>query len=63
MNLLLIDNYDSFTWNLHHLLQPLVSNIDVILNDHFDIHQIKHYNGVVFSPGPDFRKMQAACPK
>lgn len=52
MRVLLIDNYDSFTYNLVHLLEPLVDCVDVVLNDQFDIRQVGDYDAVVFSPGP-----------
>ena len=52
MKLLLIDNYDSFTYNLYHRLQPFVDSIDVFRNDQFDPQKVTEYDGVVFSPGP-----------
>ncbi|TVR39078.1 MAG: aminodeoxychorismate/anthranilate synthase component II [Cryomorphaceae bacterium] len=52
MKLLLIDNYDSFTYNLYHRLQPFVGSIDVYRNDQFDARRTKQYDAVVFSPGP-----------
>ena len=60
MNLLLLDNYDSFTWNLHHALQPHVSHIDVILNDQFNVNETTRYDAVVFSPGPGL-PAEAGC--
>lgn len=52
MKILLIDNYDSFTYNLFHLLEPLVEQIDVVMNDEFDAERTSAYDAVVFSPGP-----------
>ncbi len=52
MKILLLDNYDSFTYNLHHLIQPFVDQIDVVLNDQFCVDDAILYDAVVFSPGP-----------
>lgn len=52
MRLALIDNYDSFTWNLFHYLEPLCSHIQVYRNDEFDISQLLSYQRIVISPGP-----------
>lgn len=52
---LLIDNYDSFTYNLYHLIKQVTSDeVDVIRNDKITISQIKErkYQGVFISPGP-----------
>ncbi len=52
--LLLIDNYDSFTYNLYHFLGELGAEIDVHRNDAIDVDAIRSggYQGVVISPGP-----------
>ena len=54
MKIILIDNYDSFTFNLFHYLSSLKINVDVIRNDKINANQIlkKKYNGIVISPGP-----------
>jgi len=54
MRLLLIDNYDSFTYNLVHYLAELGVNIDVIRNDAITVEQIAEHNpnGIIISPGP-----------
>ena len=51
MRLLLLDNYDSFTWNLHHLLEPH-AEVDVVLNDHITVDEAARYDRIVISPGP-----------
>ncbi len=56
MKLLLFDNYDSFTFNLYHYLEPMVDRIDVIRNDEVDIDQVSNYDAVVLSPGPGLPK-------
>jgi len=52
MHLLIIDNYDSFTYNLHHYLEPMVDQVDVIRNDCLDLSTVSNYDGIVLSPGP-----------
>ncbi|MHC1707687.1 MAG: aminodeoxychorismate/anthranilate synthase component II [Bacteroidales bacterium] len=53
MKLLLIDNYDSFTYNLVELIRK-VSDVafDVVLNDQFDIQSVDNYDKILISPGP-----------
>jgi len=53
MTLLLIDNYDSFTYNLRQLLlQNGVSRVDVVRNDGLEAGMAKQYSHIVISPGP-----------
>lgn len=53
MKILLIDNYDSFTWNLHHLLMNAgATEVDVVKNDSVDSNMIQKADALVFSPGP-----------
>ncbi len=52
MKVLLLDNYDSFTYNLYHLLEPVLEQVDVVLNDRFDVGRTTDYDAIVFSPGP-----------
>jgi anthranilate synthase component 2 len=51
---LVIDNYDSFTWNLVHLIGPLVSRIDVVRNDAVTTDAVlaDRPDAIVLSPGP-----------
>jgi anthranilate synthase component 2 len=51
---LVIDNYDSFTWNLVHLVGPLVSRVDVVRNDATTAEAViaDRPDAVVLSPGP-----------
>ena len=51
MRILLLDNYDSFTWNLHHLLEPHAA-VDVVLNDAITVDDAARYDRIVLSPGP-----------
>ena len=54
MKILLIDNYDSFTFNLYHYLSSLKANVEVFRNDQITEKDIikKKYNKIVISPGP-----------
>ncbi|RZP04066.1 MAG: aminodeoxychorismate/anthranilate synthase component II [Flavobacteriales bacterium] len=48
----LIDNYDSFTYNLSHYLEELGCDVTVKRNDMFEIEEISNYDGILISPGP-----------
>ena len=54
MNVLVIDNYDSFTYNLVHFLGELGAESQVFRNDKIDLHEIAGMapEGIVLSPGP-----------
>ena len=54
MKTLLIDNYDSFTYNLYHYLETLKCKVDVVRNDKIESKEIlkKNYKKIVISPGP-----------
>ncbi len=52
MKVLLVDNYDSFTYNLKQLLDELTVDVDVIRNDQIDFKTLEQYNGIILSPGP-----------
>lgn len=51
-NILLIDNYDSFTFNLVHYLEDLQASVTVVRNDKITPEQCECYDAVVLSPGP-----------
>ena len=65
MKILLIDNYDSFTYNLYHYLSSLKCNVDVYRNDKIKIEKIKKnkYQKIVISPGPGNPKQAGSCLK
>ncbi len=48
----LIDNYDSFTYNLSHYLEELKCNVTVKRNDMFNIEEVNNFDGILISPGP-----------
>jgi anthranilate synthase component 2 len=50
--ILVIDNYDSFTYNLVHYLEDLNCEVTVYRNDEFDIDEISVFDKIVLSPGP-----------
>ena len=61
--IILIDNYDSFTFNLYHYLSSLKVNVDVIRNDQITAKEIikKKYNKIVISPGPGNPNQAGNC--
>jgi len=52
MRLLIIDNYDSFTYNLVHYTEPYVEELIVVRNDEIDIDAVNDYDAIILSPGP-----------
>ena len=65
MKILLIDNYDSFTYNLFHYISKIKKNVDVIRNDKIDSKSIlkKKYDKIVISPGPGNPNQAGNCLK
>ena len=63
MKILLIDNYDSFTFNLFHYLSSFKIKVDVVRNDKITSKQIlnKKYNKIVISPGPGNPNQSGNC--
>ena len=63
--IILIDNYDSFTFNLYHYLSSLKVNVDVIRNDQITSNEIlkRKYNKIVISPGPGNPDQSGNCLK
>ena len=63
--IILIDNYDSFTFNLYHYLSSLKVNVDVIRNDQITSKEIlkRKYNKIVISPGPGNPNQSGNCIK
>lgn len=52
MKIAVIDNYDSFTYNLVHYLEELSGQITVFRNDEFDIEELANFDKILLSPGP-----------
>ena len=51
-NVLLVDNYDSFTYNVFQLLSELGATVEVVRNDKLSIDAAKSFDAVIISPGP-----------
>lgn len=52
MKVIIIDNYDSFTYNLAHLVKELGADVTVWYNDCFKLSQIAAFDKILLSPGP-----------
>ena len=52
MKAVIIDNYDSFTYNLYHLIRETGTDTTVLRNDAFDLKDIEAYDKIILSPGP-----------
>ena len=65
MKIILIDNYDSFTFNLYHYLSSFKVNVDVIRNDQITSNEIleRKYSKIVISPGPGNPNQSGNCLK
>ena len=63
MKILLIDNYDSFTFNLYHYLSSFKIKVEVFRNDKINASEIikKKYSKIVISPGPGNPKQAGNC--
>jgi anthranilate synthase/aminodeoxychorismate synthase-like glutamine amidotransferase len=63
--IILIDNYDSFTFNLYHYLSSLRVNVDVIRNDQISSNEVlkRRYSKIVISPGPGNPNQSGNCLK
>ncbi len=63
--IILIDNYDSFTFNLYHYLSSLRVNVDVIRNDQITSNEVlkRRYSKIVISPGPGNPNQSGNCLK
>ena len=65
MKILLIDNYDSFTYNLYHYISKFKKDVEVVRNDKINSKIIlrKKYNKIVISPGPGNPNQAGNCLK
>ncbi len=52
MKIVIIDNYDSFTYNLSHLVKELGAEVTVYRNDQFQLNQLEVFDKIILSPGP-----------
>ena len=65
MKILLIDNYDSFTYNLYHYISKIQKNVEVVRNDKIDGKTVlkRKYHKIVISPGPGNPNQAGNCLK
>ncbi len=52
MKIFILDNYDSFTFNLAHIIDQFATEVVVKRNDEVNISEINGFDKIVFSPGP-----------
>ena len=52
MKIVIIDNYDSFTYNLSHLVKELGAEVTVLRNDQFELPALEPFDKIILSPGP-----------
>lgn len=50
--IVIVDNYDSFTYNLAHLVKELGAEVEVVRNDKFRLEELEKYDKIILSPGP-----------
>lgn len=50
--IVIIDNYDSFTYNLSHLVKELGAEVTVLRNDQFQLEELEAFDKIILSPGP-----------
>ena len=61
---LILDNYDSFTYNLYHYIESMDGvEVDVYRNDEIKSSFIKSYDTLIFSPGPGLPKDAGIMPE
>jgi anthranilate synthase component II len=62
MKILVIDNYDSFTYNLVHYIENITGQkVDVYRNDEIKLEEIKVYDKILLSPGPGIPTESGIC--
>lgn len=52
MKIVIVDNYDSFTFNLAHMVKALGAQVTVLRNDKFQLDDLAGYDKIILSPGP-----------
>ena len=61
--LLILDNYDSFTWNLVHYAEQFTEHVEVHRNDCITIEEVKRFDAILLSPGPGLPKDAGVMPE
>ncbi len=64
-NILVLDNYDSFTYNLVHIVRELgyEDGMDIFRNDRIDLNEVDNYDNILLSPGPGLPKEAGIMPE
>ena len=52
MKTVIIDNYDSFTYNLSHLVKELGAEVTVSRNDALQLEELEKFDKIILAPGP-----------
>ena len=52
MRIVIIDNYDSFTYNLSHIVKEQGCEVSVVRNDEFEMESLSAFDKIILSPGP-----------
>ena len=63
ISVFMVDNYDSFTYNLVHYIESLGAEVTVKRNDQFELSELQHYDKIVLSPGPGLPKDAGLMPQ
>jgi anthranilate synthase component 2 len=64
MKLLILDNYDSFTYNLVHLIEKVSTiEFEVVRNDQISLEDIQHFDNILLSPGPGLPSTAGIMPE
>lgn len=63
MKLLILDNYDSFTFNLVHYVEQFVDDVVVKRNDETNLQEVEAYDAIILSPGPGLPKDAGIMPQ
>ena len=61
--ILILDNYDSFTYNIVHLLHELGTEVDIARNDRISVEEAGRYNRIILSPDREFQVKPEYYPK
>lgn len=63
ISVFVVDNYDSFTYNLVHYLESFNAEVTVKRNDEFELKELQNYDKIILSPGPGLPKNAGLMPK
>ena len=63
LRLLILDNYDSFTWNLVHYAEQFTESVEVRRNDEVTLAEVEAFDKIILSPGPGLPKDAGIMPE